>query len=56
MTINLQLGERFPDFALPNHDNQRVQLSDFTQPSLMDKYLGFTDGYPLINDVVCPVE
>ncbi|WP_346016579.1 redoxin domain-containing protein [Chroococcidiopsis sp. CCMEE 29] len=48
MTTNLQVGDRFPEFELPNHDNERVKLSDFTQPSLMDKYLGFADGYPLI--------
>lgn len=46
--INLQVGDKFPDFELPNHENERVKLSDFTQPSLMDNYLGFTDGYPLI--------
>ena len=48
MTINLKLADRFPDFELPDHDNKLVRLSDFTQPSLTDKYLGFTDGYPLI--------
>jgi peroxiredoxin/cold shock CspA family protein len=48
MTTNLQVGDRFPDFELPNHDNELVKLSAFTQPSLMDKYLGFADGYPLI--------
>lgn len=48
MTTNLHVRERFPDFELPNQENQQVKLSDFTQPSLMDKYLGFTDGYPLI--------
>jgi cold shock CspA family protein/peroxiredoxin len=48
MTTHLKIGDRFPDFELPNHDNQLVKLSDLTQPSLMDKYLGFTDGYPLI--------
>ncbi len=48
MTTNLQVGDRFPEFELPNHDNERVKLFDFTQPSLMDKYLGFADGYPLI--------
>lgn len=48
MTTNLRVGDRFPDFELPNHDNELVKLSNFTQPSLMDKYLGFMDGYPLI--------
>jgi len=48
VTTNLRVGDRFPDFELPNHDNELVKLSNFTQPSLMDKYLGFMDGYPLI--------
>jgi len=48
MTTNLQVGDIFPNFELPNHQNELVQLSDFTQPSLMDKKLGFLDGYPLI--------
>lgn len=48
MTTNLQVGDRFPDFELPNHDNELVRLSSLTQPGLMDKHLGFTDGYPLI--------
>lgn len=56
MTTNLQVSvseappkeARFPDFELPNHDHEQVRLSCLTQPSLMDKHLGFTDGYPLI--------
>lgn len=48
MTTNLQVGEVFSDFALPNHQQELVQLSQFTQPSLLDKKLGFLDGYPLI--------
>ncbi len=48
MTTNLQVGEVFSDFALPNHQGELVQLSEFTQPSLLDKKLGFLDGYPLI--------
>lgn len=48
MTINLKIGEYFPNFKLPNHHNELVQLENFTQPSLMDKKLGFLDGYPLI--------
>lgn len=48
MTTNLQVGRVFPNFKLPNHQNELVQLSEFTQPSLMDKKLGFLDGYPLI--------
>lgn len=48
MTTHLQVGDRFPDAELPNHENRRVKLSSFTQAGLMDQYLGFTDGYPLI--------
>ncbi|MDF5733423.1 MAG: redoxin domain-containing protein [Rhizonema sp. PD38] len=48
MTINLHLGDRFPDFQLPNHRNNIVQLSQFTKPGLLDEKLGFLDGYPLI--------
>jgi peroxiredoxin len=48
MTTNLQIGDRFPDFQLPNHQNELTQLSQFTQPSQLDRKLGFFDGYPLI--------
>ncbi len=48
MTINLRLGDHFPDFQLPNHRNDIVQLSQFTKPGLLDEKLGFLDGYPLI--------
>lgn len=48
MTTNLQVGDRFPDVALPNQEHTSIQLSQLTQPSLMDRYLGFLDGYPLI--------
>ncbi|MDF5715490.1 MAG: redoxin domain-containing protein [Rhizonema sp. NSF051] len=48
MTINLHLGDHFPDFQLPNHRNDIVQLSQFTKPGLLDEKLGFLDGYPLI--------
>lgn len=48
MTTNLKAGDRFPDFELPNQDKELIKLSTLMQPSLMDQYLGFTDGYPLI--------
>ena len=48
MTINLQVNDQFPDIVLPNHQNELTQLSHFTRPSLLDKHLGFLDGYPLI--------
>jgi cold shock CspA family protein/peroxiredoxin len=48
MTTNLQVNDKFPDIALPNHQNELTQLSHFTHPGLLDKRLGFQDGYPLI--------
>lgn len=48
MTTNLEVGDKFPDFELPNHQNELMQLSQFTQPSLLDEKLGFLEGYPLI--------
>jgi len=48
MTTNLQVGDAFPDFELPDHRNKRRRLSEFTSPSLLDEKLGFVDGYPLI--------
>lgn len=48
MTTNLKAGEIFSNFELPNHQQQLVRLSEFTQPSLLDKKLGFSTGYPLI--------
>src|SRR5439155_20705214 len=48
MTTNLQVNDQFPDIALPNHQNELTRRSHFTKPSLLDKHLGFVDGYPLI--------
>jgi cold shock CspA family protein/peroxiredoxin len=48
MTTNLQMNDQFPDIALPNHQNELTRLSHFTQPGLLDRHLGFLDGYPLI--------
>ena len=48
MTTNLQIGDRFPDFELPDHQNEPRRLSQFTKPGLLDQRLGFLDGYPLI--------
>lgn len=48
MTTTLKVGDRFPNVERPNQDNEQIKLSTLTQPSLMDQYLGFTDGYPLI--------
>ena len=48
MTTNLHVNDQFPDIALPNHQNELMRLSHFTKSSLLDKHLGFLDGYPLI--------
>jgi hypothetical protein len=48
MTTNLQVNDQFPDFELPNHQNELKRLSQFTKPGLLDQHLGFLDGYPLI--------
>jgi cold shock CspA family protein/peroxiredoxin len=48
MTTNLQIGDIFPDFELPDHRKRLQRLSRFTAPSLLDEKLGFADGYPLI--------
>lgn len=48
MATNLKIGDKFPDFELPNHRGQPKRLSQFTQPGLMDQKLGFLDGYPLL--------
>jgi cold shock CspA family protein/peroxiredoxin len=48
MTTNLQAGDTFPDFELPDQRNKPRRLSEFTRPSLLDEKLGFVDGYPLI--------
>ncbi len=48
MPTNLHIGDHFPDVELPDHRGKQTKLSSFTQPSLVDQHLGFTDGYPLI--------
>jgi len=48
MTTNLQVGDRFPILNYRITTMNQCGLSQFTQPSLMDKKLGFLDGYPLI--------
>ncbi|MBF2083661.1 cold shock domain-containing protein [Thermoleptolyngbya sp. C42_A2020_037] len=48
MTTTLTVGDRFPDVTLPNQDGEPITLSSLTQPALVDHYLGFADGYPLI--------
>ncbi|MBA3791922.1 MAG: redoxin domain-containing protein [Rubrobacter sp.] len=48
MPINLDAGDVFPDFELPDHRKKPRRLSSFTEPSPMDEKLGFEDGYPLV--------
>jgi len=48
MTTNLEVNDQFPVIELPNHQNELRRLSHFTRPGLLDRYLGFMDGYPLI--------
>ena len=45
---NLNVDDRFPDCECRNAENQWIKLSSLIMPGLMDQYLGFTDGYPLI--------
>ncbi len=46
--LTLRAGDRFPDIELPNQQGERTALSSLTRPSLLDRKLGFHDGYPLI--------
>lgn len=48
MATHLQLNDQFPDIELPDHQNEVTRLSQFTRPGLLDRYLGFLDGSPLI--------
>lgn len=48
MTTMLQVGDRFPNMTLPNHQKELTPLAQLTQPALMDQKLGFWAGYPLI--------
>src|SRR5713101_7555848 len=48
MTTNLQVNDQFPEIELPNHQNELTRLAHFTKPGLLDRHLGFLDGYPLI--------
>jgi cold shock CspA family protein/peroxiredoxin len=48
MPLSVRVGDQFPDLALPNTRQELVRLSHVTRPSVLDKRLGFSDGYPLI--------
>jgi peroxiredoxin/cold shock CspA family protein len=48
VTINLRVGDVFPDFELPDHHKELRRLSGYIKPSSMNEKLGFADGYPLI--------
>ena len=45
---NLKINDTFPDFELPDHEHIPRRVSDFLRPDVMNKKLGFVDGYPLI--------
>src|SRR5689334_12161131 len=46
--MTLRVGEAFPDIELSSHEHEMLRLSSLTRPSLLDRQLGFLDGYPLI--------
>ena len=48
MPNNLKPGDKFPNFQLPNHKGKVVSPAKFTAAPLVDKMMGFNDGYPLI--------
>jgi peroxiredoxin/cold shock CspA family protein len=48
MATNLRVNDQFPDFSLPDQQNEMVQLSQVTKTGLFDRYRGFQDGSPLI--------
>ena len=43
MTTNLQIGDNFPDFELPDHRKKLRRLSRFTAPGLLDESLNILD-------------
>lgn len=45
---HLNIGATFPNFTLPDHNGKMRQLSHYTQPAEVDRYLQFDDGYPVI--------
>lgn len=48
MALHLSTNAVFPDLELPNQQGKLTKLSSLTRPSLVDNYLGFRDGYPLV--------
>ena len=56
LTTHLKVGDKFPDVELPNQEGKLKRLSQFTQPSQVDRKLGFSDGYPLIYNRLCVLE
>lgn len=48
MGIQVQKGQRFPDFALPDHNGRISKLSQFTAPDELSRRLAFIEGRPLI--------
>ncbi|MBA2715102.1 MAG: redoxin domain-containing protein [Rubrobacteraceae bacterium] len=45
---NLNVGDTFPDFMLPDHRGSPKTLSGYTKPSQVDEKLGFQNGYPIV--------
>jgi hypothetical protein len=41
-----RVGDQFPDLEPPNTRQELVRLSHVTRPCVLDKRLGFSDGYP----------
>lgn len=48
MALSLRPGDPFPDAELPDHGGEPTRLSHLTRPGLLDRKLGFDQGYPLI--------
>ncbi len=48
MPKTLSIGDRIPDFELPDEQGKVRKLSSFTKQSEADKRYGFKDGYPVI--------
>ncbi|MEM7033592.1 MAG: hypothetical protein AAF629_28850 [Chloroflexota bacterium] len=48
MIPSIQVGQKMPDFALPDHRGLQIQLSQLIRPTTYDTMLGFDDRYPII--------
>lgn len=43
-----RLGDRFPDVELTDHEHRQRSIASFFTAPMLDRYLGFDQGYPLI--------